>query len=143
MIVLASLLTLTLAAQAEPQEKKIPEDSVELTVVGCLKGRAFSTVPQREADVQRGPNVGERTFRLAGKKDVMDEVKKLDRRLVEIVGVVKRSSLDDKGVKVGRVGISGGSPVAGSGGAPPTGVDNVAVMDVTSVRERAASCHVE
>ena len=73
----------------------------------------------------------------------MDEVKKLDRRLVEIVGVVKRSSLDDKGVKVGRVGISGGSPVAGSGGAPPTGVDNVAVMDVTSVRERAASCHVE
>src|SRR5690349_6376312 len=119
MIVLASLLTLALAAQSEaPQEKKIPEDSVELTVVGCLKGRAFTTVPQREADVQRGPNVGERTFRLAGKKDVMDEVKKLDRRLVEVVGVVKRSSLDDKGVKVGRVGISGGSPVAGSGNIP-------------------------
>ena len=143
MIVLASLLTLTLATQAESQEKKIPEDSVELTVVGCLKGRAFTTVTQREADVQRGPNVGERTFRLSGKKDVMDEVKKLDRRLVEVIGIVKRSSLDDKGVRVGGVAISGGPPVARSGSGAPTGVENVAVMDVTSVRQRAASCSVE
>ena len=90
--------------------------------------------------MQRGPNVGRRTFRLAGKKDVMDEVKKLDRRLVEIVGIVKRSSLDDKGVKVGGVAISGGSPVAPSGSGIPTGVDNTPVMDVTSVRQRAASC---
>ena len=121
----------------------MPDDSVELTVVGCLKGRAFTSVPQSEADVQRGPNVGKRTFRLAGKKDVMDEVKKLDRRLVEIVGIVKRSALDDKGVKVGGVAISGGPPVAGSGSGVPTGVDNVPVMDVTSVRQRAASCSAE
>jgi hypothetical protein len=145
MITLVALFTLSLtAAQAEPQDKPtVPQDSVELTVVGCLKGRAFSTVPQREADVQRGPNVGQRTFRLAGKREVMDEVKKLDRRLVEIVGIVKRSSLDDKGVKIGGVAISGGSPVAGSGGGVPSGTDNVPVMDVTSVRERAASCKVE
>ena len=144
MIILAALLTLALTAQAEPQDKpKVPDDSVELTVVGCLKGRAFTSVPQREADVQRGPNVGKRTFRLAGKKDVMDEVKKLDRRLVEIVGIVKRSALDDKGVKVGGVAISGGSPVAQMGSGIPNGVDNVPVMDVTSVRQRAASCSAE
>ncbi len=141
MTILAVLLTLALAAQAEPQEKpRVPDDSIELTVVGCLKGRAFTSVPQGEADVQRGPNVGRRTFRLAGKKDVMDEVKKLDRRLVEVVGIIKRSSLDDKGVKVGGVAITGGSPVAPSGSGIPTGVDNVPVMDVTSVRQRAASC---
>lgn len=142
MIVLALLLTGTLGAQVEPQEKRIPDDSVELTVVGCLKGRAFTTVARREVDVQRGPNVGERTFRLAAKREVMAEIKKLDRRLVEIVGIVKRSALDDKGIKVGRIGISGGSPVAGSGRVP-TGVENVPVMDVTSVRHRAASCRVE
>jgi hypothetical protein len=141
MITLAALLTLALAAQAEPQDKaRVPDDSVELTVTGCLKGRAFTTVPPQEADVQRGPNVGQRTFRLAGKKDVMDEVKKLDRRLVEIVGIVKRSSLDDKGVKVGGVAITGGSPVQRSGSGVPTGVENVAVMDVSSIRQRAASC---
>ncbi len=141
MTILAVLLTLALTTQDEKQDRpRVPEDSVELTVVGCLKGRAFTTVPQQEADVQRGPNVGRRTFRLAGKKDVMDEVKKLDRRLVEIVGIVKRSSLDDKGVKVGGVAISGGSPVSPSGSGIPTAVDNTAVMDVSSVRQRAASC---
>ena len=145
MTALATLLLLVLTAvQTEPQDKpRVPEDSVELTVVGCLKGRAFSTVPQREADVQRGPNVGQRTFRLAGKREVMDEVKKLDRRLVEVIGIVKRSSLDDKGVRVGGVAISGGSPVARSGSGVPNGAENVAVMDVTSVRQRAASCNVE
>jgi hypothetical protein len=144
MTILAALLTLALTAQVEPQDKpRVPEDSVELTVVGCVKGRAFTSVPQREPDVQRGPNVGQRTFRLAGKKDVMDEVKKLDRRLVEIVGIVKRSALDDTGVKVGGVSISGGPPVQRSGGGVPTGVDNVPVMDVTSVRQRAASCSAE
>jgi len=141
---IVALLTLALtAAQAEPQDKpRIPDDSVELTVVGCLKGRVLTTVEQREADVQRGPNVGKRTFRVAGKRDVMDEIKKNDRRLVEVVGIVKRSSLDDKGVKVGGVAISGGSPASRPGGVP-TGVENVAVMDVTSVRQRSASCHVE
>jgi hypothetical protein len=128
---------------AEPQEKpKIPDDSVELTVVGCVKGRVLSTVVPREADVQRGLNVGERTFRLNGKKDVMDEVKRRNRQLVEVVGVVKRSSLDDKGIKSGRVAISGGSPVSGTGHLP-TGVDNVAVMDVTAVRLRETSCRGE
>ena len=140
---LAVLVLALTTAPVEPQEKpKVPEDSVELTVVGCLKGRVLSTVLQREADVQRGPNVGERTFRLNGKKDVMDEVKKRNRQLVEVVGLVKRSSLDDKGIKSGRVAISGGSPVSGSGHIP-TGVDNVAVMDVTSVRLRETSCRGE
>ena len=143
MTILAALLTLALTAQVEKEKPRVPDDSVELTVVGCLKWRAFTSVPPSEADVQRGPNVGKRTFRLAGKKDVMDEVKKLDRRLVEIVGIVKRSGLDDKGVKVGGVAISGGPPVARSGSGVPTGVDNVPVMDVSSVRQRAASCSVE
>jgi len=138
------MLTLALAgAGVEPQEKpRVPEDSVELTVVGCLKGRVLSTVPPREADVQRGPAVGERTFRLNGKREVMDEVKKRNRQLVEVVGLVKRSALDDRGLKAGRVSISGGSPVAG-GGNIPTGVENVPVMDVTSVRLRETSCAVE
>ena len=140
----ATLLAIALTtAQAEPQDKnRIPEDSVELTVVGCLSGRALATVARKDADVQRGPNVGQRTFRLNGKREVMDEVKRLNRRLVEVVGLVKRSSLDDKGVKVGGVAISGGAPSARAGGVP-TGAENVAVMDVTSIRQRAASCHDE
>ena len=141
MSVPAMLLTLALAnVQTEPQEKpRVPKDSIELTVIGCLEGRALSTVERREADVERGPNVGARVFRLAGKREVMDEVKKRNKQLVEVVGIVKRSALDDKGVRSGRVSMTGGSPVAG-GSAIPTGFDNVPVMDVVDIRLRATSC---
>ena len=140
MTAVAVMLALTLAGtQGEQEKSRVPEDSVELTVVGCVEGRVLTTLPPREADIQRGPAVGERTFRLNGKRDVMDEVKKRNHQLVEVVGLVKRSALDDKGLKAGRVSISGGSPVAG-GGRIPTGVENVPVMDVSSVRMRETSC---
>ena len=129
--------------QAEPQDKsRVPDDSIEVTVLGCLSGRALKTVSRRGVDVERGIDVGERTFRLNGKGDVMAEVKKRNRQLVEVVGIVRRAALDDQGVKSGGVSISGGSPVAGSGRIP-TGAENVPVMDVTSVRLRATSCSTE
>ena len=136
---LVAVLFAASAAQEGQDRPKVPKDSVELTVIGCLEGRILSTVERREVDVQRGPNVGARTFRVNGKKEVMDEVKKRNHQLVEVVGVVKRSSLDDQGVKSGRVAISGGPPVTGTGRLP-TGAENVPVMDVSSVTLRATSC---
>lgn len=136
----ALMLALVLTSPQDAREKpRVPDDSVELTVIGCLKGRALRTVTLPDARVERGPFVGERTFRVAGTRAVMDEVKRLDRQLVEVIGVVKRSALDDKGAASGRVAISGGSPAARSGGVP-TGVDDVPVMDVTAVRLRPGSC---
>jgi hypothetical protein len=141
MTVLLALVITLAGVQSESQEvRRIPDDSIELTVVGCLSGRMLTTIERREADVQRGPDVGSRRFRLAGKREVMDEVKRRNRHLVEVVGLVKRSALDDKGIKAGPVSITGGSPVAGSGGRPPVGVDNTPVMDVTSLAVRAGSC---
>ena len=144
MTTVVAVFVLALATvQVEPQDKpRVPEDSIELTVLGCLNGRVLNTVVRRDVDVERGPNVGERTFRLNGKREVMDEVKKRNRQLVEVIGIVKRSSLDDKGVKSGRVSISGGSPVTGSGNLS-TGVENTPVMDVTSVRLRESSCSAQ
>jgi hypothetical protein len=141
---LVALLTFALStAQVDTQERhRVPEDSVELTVIGCLKGRVLKTIAPREADVQRGPNVGERTFRLNGKREVMNDVKKRNHQLVEVIGIVKRSALDDTGVKSGRVSVSGGSPVAG-GSRVPIGIENVPVMDVSSVRVRGTSCSDE
>jgi hypothetical protein len=129
-----------LLPQEAPQEKpKVPKDSVELTVVGCLKGRVLKTVQNRQVDVESGPYVGERSFHLASKKKVSDEIKRLNGKLVEVTGLVKRSALDDKGITVGRVAIGGGSPVAGTR-SMPSPADNVAVMDVSSVQMRSSSC---
>lgn len=130
-------------AQGDAQEtRRVPEDSVELTVVGCLKGRVLSTAGQRQPGVERGPYVGERVLRLNGSKDLMAEVKKRNRQLVEVVGLVKRSALDDKGVKAGPFSISGGSPAA-RGGGMPTGVEQVPVMDASAVRVIAGSCRAD
>jgi hypothetical protein len=140
MLLVVALLALGLTNAQERQETpRVPKDSIELTVIGCLQGRILSTVENRSADVETSPYVGQRTFRLHGKKEVIDEVKKRQHQLVEVVGLVKRSALDDKGIKSGRVSISGGSPVAGTGGLP-TGVDQVPVMDVSVIRMRSTSC---
>ena len=122
----ALLVALALAAPQEaPQEKpKVPKDSVELTVIGCLKGRVLKTVEKRQTDVESGPYVGARSFHLASKKKVTDEIKRQQDNLVEVTGLVKRSSLDDKGIKAGRVAIGGGSPVAGTR-SMPSPADNV------------------
>jgi hypothetical protein len=141
MTAMVALLTLgLLAAQAEPQDKKrVPDDSVEVTVLGCLNGRVLRTVSRRDVDVERGLDVGERTFRLNGKRELMVEARRHTGQLIEVVGIVKRSALDDKGVKAGNVSISGGSPVAGSGHIP-TGAESVPVLDITSLQLRGTSC---
>jgi len=141
MIALVMMLIAGLAAPQEPSQEKprVPKDSVELVVIGCLKGRVLTTSETLQPDVESGPYVGKRSFRLAGKRDVMDEVKRHNGHLVEVSGLVRRAALDDKGVKVGRVAVGGGSPVAGSRGMPSP-AENVIVMDATSVRLRSTAC---
>jgi hypothetical protein len=140
MISYVATLVLALAVSQDSRQEKprVPEDSVELTVIGCLKGRVLKTIEKRQTDVESGPYVGERTFRLAGSRELMDEVKKHDRHLVEVMGIVKRSALDDKGIKAGPVSITGGSPVSGRG--IPSPADNTSVMDISAVRMRSSSC---
>jgi hypothetical protein len=133
------MLAVALSQETQQEKPKVPKDSVELTVVGCLKGRVLKTIDERKTDVESGPYVGARSFHLASKKPVTDEIKRQQGHLVEFTGLVKRSALDDKGIKVGRVAIGGGSPVSGTRGMPNP-ADNVAVMDVSSVRMRASSC---
>jgi hypothetical protein len=136
-IVMTLVLALTTAQETRQEKPRIPDDSIELTVVGCLTGRVLKTIEHRQTEVESGPYVGARTFRLAGKKDVMKEVKKHDRHLVEVVGIVRRSDLDDKGVTIGGVTVSGASPMSGR---IPSPASNVAVMDAESVRLRSSSC---
>ena len=138
-LVLAVGLT---AVQESGQERpKVPKDSIQVIVTGCLKGRVLAASDVRQPDVQSGPDIRARSFRLSGKKDVMKDLKKEDGHLVEVTGIIKRADLSEPGVKVagGRVTISGGSRTAGPTSIPNP-ADNVVVMDVSSVRFRAGSC---
>ena len=139
----ALLLALSLAAPQETQKEKprIPSDSIEIVVVGCVTGRVIAVDDVRDTDTTSGPIIKARSFRLAGKKDVMNIVKDENHHIVEITGIVKKSALTEQGMKVGnnRVTIGGGNPVAG-GGAIPSPVEYVAVLDVESVQPRGTSC---
>lgn len=148
MMTLALIVALGLTtAQDNPQEERprVPKDSVELVVTGCLKGRVLAVSDVRQTDTQSGPIVRARSFRLAGKKDIMKDVKDHDGHLVDVTGLVRKSALMEPGVKVGKgIVIGGGQPVAGSGGRPvPAPSEIVPVLDVASVRQRASSCSGE
>lgn len=141
-LALIAVLSLT-TAQDKPEERpRVPRDSVELVVTGCLKGRVLAVSDVRQVDTQSGPIVRARSFRLAGKKDIMKDVKDHDGHMVDVTGLVRKSALMEPGVKVGKgIVIGGGQPVAGSGGRPvPTPSEIVPVLDVASVRQRASSC---
>ena len=139
---LAFLLALMASPQENKQEKpRVPKDSIELVVTGCLKGRVLAVSDVRQEDTQSGPIVKARSFRVAGKKDIMKDIKEHDGHLVDVTGIVKKSSLVEPGIKVGKgVTIGGGPPVAGSGGHTPLPTEYIPVLDVESVRMRASSC---
>ena len=106
-----------------------------------MKGRVLAVSDVRQEDTQSGPIVKSKSFRVAGKKDLMKEVKEHDGHLVDVTGIVKKSALIEPGIKVGKsVTIGGGPPVAGSGGTSPIPHEYIPVLDAESVRMRASSC---
>jgi hypothetical protein len=138
---LSGLVSQESGTQEGKQEHKVPKDSVFLMVSGCLKGRVLAVSDVRQEDTQVGPIVKARSFRLAGKKEIMNDVKEYDGHLVDVTGLVKKSSLVEPGVKVGKgVTIGGGPPVAGTPGRPPAPSEYIPVLDIDSVRSRATSC---
>ena len=111
-----------------------------LVVTGCLKGRVLAVSDIRQEDTQTGPIVRAKSFRLAAKGEVMDDIKKNDKHLVEATGLVRKSALMEPGVKIGkRITIGGGSPTAGTGGRPAPS-EYLPVMDVSSIQVRNVSC---
>jgi hypothetical protein len=145
MISLPLLLLLAVQAPQEPGAKPVPKDSVEIAARGCFKGHMFTGVPAPEGEPTRGPDVTGRHFRVSGPKDVMALVKQHDGHLVQVVGVVRKASLEDQGVgiKMGGTRMVIGAPSGDPGRmAPPTPGTNVPVMDLSSVSFLSESCPV-
>lgn len=140
---LAFLIAAVPLAGQQEEHRRIPKDSVEVTVTGCLKGHVLSASDVRQTDVQSGPIVRQRAFRLAGKKDVMKQVKENDGQRVEIVGLIRKSALMEPGMRIkgGRVVIGGGSMGSAAGGSGiPDPADSTVVMDVSAVQAVGGSC---
>src|SRR5262249_38379724 len=109
-VVVASFGAL-LAAQQE--EKKVPKDSVRVSIPGCTKGYIFTaarrtTEEAGSADIPEGMHL-----RMNGPKKLMNELKGHEGQLIQITGLMK------KGQYTPGIGIGGGvrvMPGASPGG---------------------------
>ena len=126
------------------QERPVPGDSARVAIPGCAKGRAFivSASPEHEpTQVDIAPG---RRFRLSGPKEILNDIKKYEGRLIEVTGLVRKAALKGPGgigIAGGRVRIGGGSPVSSTG--DPTrslqGYEQP-VLDVEGWRQLGENC---
>src|SRR5262245_2407593 len=138
-----AILTIALAVGLSAQEKKVPKDSTRVSIPGCSKGSAFVVTASPEAERTSTEIATGRRFRLAGPKDVLNEIKKREGTIIEVTGIVKKSDLTEGGIKLGggRVRIGAGSPQdpisGGPGRAPMSGI---VILDVEGWRPLGESC---
>lgn len=138
---LTALAIAVLSAGSTAQEKtKVPKDSIELVVVGCLKDRFLTTTRAPRMAEGDELDVSPDRFQISGKKAILDEVKKHDRAEVEIVGLVRKADLKEPGIPVagGRVVVTPGRPGDRYSPIPPA--DRVVLLQASSVKPLEGAC---
>ncbi len=70
------------SAAVAAQERKPPADSEELSLPGCSKGRTFIVSEGPEHEPRQVAVAPGRRFRLEGPKDVLDDIKRREGRLL-------------------------------------------------------------
>jgi hypothetical protein len=141
-VLACALAAVPIVAQQEQEKPKpVPKDSIRVDIIGCVKGRVIHAADVRQPDTTSGLDVRAKTFRLEGKKDVMNGVKEVDGQRAEVIGLIKKSALIEPGMKVmgGRVRIGAGS-TGGSTSSLPDPAQDVVVLDTESVQAIGGSC---
>jgi hypothetical protein len=126
------------------QEREIPKDSALLTLRGCATGRTFLVGPRSEHAPQNLEIPPGRRFRMNGKKEVLEQIKRGESRMVEITGLVRKADLAGPGgvaVAGGRIRIGGADPRQPVGGSPSReAIYNQVVIDVESSKPLEEPC---
>lgn len=124
------------------QEREIPKDSELVTVRGCANGRNFVVAPRSEdqpgtLEIEPG-----RRLRLNGPGKVLDEIKKRERMMVEVTGLMKKSQVKESGIAIagGRIRIGGGVPQSPIADPRRDPAYNQTILDVTSYRPLPEPC---
>ena len=114
--VAVALLSGPLAAQ---EVKRVPKDSVRVSIPGCTKGYVF-TAGSRTVDQPGSVNLPEGMhLRMNGPKKVMAEIKAHEGSMIEITGLMKKGQYGPDGVGIGGgVRITPGPAGGGVSGSP-------------------------
>jgi hypothetical protein len=138
LIVVATALALS--APLVAQEKKIPKDSIRVTVPGCTKGMVFTAGPRTEDQVGRQDVPEGIHLRMNGPKKVITDIRAHEGQMIQITGLMKKGQYNQQGFPIGggvRVIPGTGGPV---GNRPTVGTEAVNYIDVESWQPAAGSC---
>ena len=139
------LLALALAVLGGPlvaqEYKKVPDDSVRVSIPGCAKGLVFTAGPRTEDQPGRAGIPEGMHLRMNGAKTLMAEVKAHEGSMIEVTGLIKKSQYRQDGVSVGGgVRVSGGPSSSSSNTGPGNLSVNQIIIDVEGWRQVAGSC---
>jgi hypothetical protein len=140
----AFILVIAITSGALAQEKKVPKDSMRVTVSGCTKGNVFTAGPRTEDQVGRADIPEGIHLRMNAPKKLMTEVKAHEGQMIKVTGLMKKGQYNEQGIPVGggvRVtpGIGGGGVGVGVGRPSPT-VGSANYIDVESWQAAAGNC---
>ena len=139
-LILVGALLATATSWAAAQEmKKVPKDSVRVSIPGCAKGAAF-TVGRLSADQPGESTVAEGLrLHMNGPKKLLADIKAHESKRIEITGIVKRDDLVPNQVNLGKgVSISAGPATPASGTGVP--IASRAQIDLEGWRQIPGEC---
>jgi hypothetical protein len=117
------------------EPKKVPKDSVRVSIPGCVKGYVF-TAGRRTTDEPGSVNVPEGThFRMNGPKKLINEIKAQEGSMIMLTGVTLRGQYLPGGVPIG-----GGVRVGPSSGTYSSAVAGQLSIDVEGWRPTEGHC---
>ena len=135
--VISAVLCGPLAAQ---EAKKVPKDSVRVTVPGCTKGYVFTAAPKTEDQVGRSDIPEGMHLRMNGKKNLISEIRAHEGQMIQITGLMKKGQYRPDGVGIGGgVRIAPG-PAPSGGVLPPAPVASQMLIDVEGWRPVVGDC---
>jgi hypothetical protein len=134
---LAAMAVVSAAAGAQ-ETKKVPKDSMRVTVPGCTKGYIFTAGPRTEDQPARFDIPEGLHLRMNAPKKMMSEIKAHEGATIEITGLMKKGQQRPDGVAIGGIRIAP-APAGGSVSSAPT-MNQQSFIDVEAWRELGGSC---
>jgi hypothetical protein len=138
-----AVLTLLLGTALAAQEREVPKDSVRISIPGCSKDSAFVVTESPEQERTSTEIVTGRRFRLTGKKDLLNEIKKREGTMIVVTGLIRKNDLGGPGgvaLGGGSVRVGQGPPVAGGVNLKVSPGSGNAILDVEGFRPLGEPC---
>jgi hypothetical protein len=119
------------------QERPVPPDSERVSLPGCSKNRNFVVGEGPEHEPKQTVIAPGRRFRLEGSKELLEEIKRREGRMIEVTGLIRKAVITPSGIPIagGRIRIGGSVPRSPIYDPARDPAYNQAVIDVSAWRQ--------